>query len=212
MAGMNALIARCAAMALASALLPAVLLPATGRTPEAFAAPPRGACNNPEPAHPQVKQLPWAQQALEPQRAWPYSTGGGVTVAVVDSGVDADHPQLKRPGKVLRGRDFFLVGTLPGNYDCVSHGTAVASIIAADRANGVGFQGVAPGVRILPVRVSDRDVNDNGNTQIIDPDVLARGIRYAVDQGARIINLSLSGDRDQAQVRAAVAYAVKKDV
>jgi type VII secretion-associated serine protease mycosin len=205
---MNKLIARCAATALASALL----VPALGLTPGASAAPPRGACNNPEPAHPKVQLLPWAQQALEPQRAWPYSTGGGVTVAVVDSGVDADHPQLKRPGKILRGRDFFLVGTLPGNYDCVSHGTAVASIIAADRLNGIGFQGVAPGARILPVRVTDRETDNSGGTQLIDPNILARGIRYAVDQGARVINLSLAGDRDQAPVRAAVAYAVRKDV
>jgi membrane-anchored mycosin MYCP len=199
---------RSAAVALASALV----LPALGLAPGAAAAPPKGACSNPEPAHPVVRLLPWAQQALEPQRVWPYSTGAGVTVAVVDSGVDADHPQLRRAGKVLRGRDFFLVGTLPGNYDCVSHGTAVASIIAADRANGIGFQGVAPGVRILPVRVSDRDINDSGGVQIIDPGILARGIRYAVDQGAKVINLSLSGDRDQAPVRAAIAYAVKKDV
>jgi membrane-anchored mycosin MYCP len=159
-----------------------------------------------------VSLLPWAQQLLQPQRAWPFSTGQGVTVAVVDSGVDADHPQLRQPGKVLRGRDFFLVGTLPGNYDCVSHGTAVAGIIAAGAAQGIGFQGVAPGARILPVRISDRETGDNGQTQTIDPVVLARGIKYAVDQGAKVINLSMSGDQDQPAVRQAVAYAVKRDV
>lgn len=203
---MRRLIKRCLAVSLALAI--PVLVPG----PVAVAAAPPGACHNPEPAHPVVRLLPWAQQALEPQRVWPYSTGAGVTIAVIDSGVDADHPQLRRSGKVLRGRDFFLVGRLPGNYDCASHGTAVASIIAGDKADGVGFQGVAPGARILPVRVSDRELNDTGQTQLIDPAVLARGIRYAVDQGADVINLSLSGERDEPLVRSAIAYAVKADV
>ena len=173
--------------------------------------PPRGACTNPEPARPAVRQMPWAQQLLGPQRVWPFSTGRGITVAVIDSGVDADHPQLRRAGKVLDGRDFFLVGTLPGDYDCVSHGTAVAGIIAADRQPGIGFSGIAPGVRILPVRISDREVTDDGNTRVIDPVVLARGIRYAADQGADVINLSLSGIRDHRQVSAAIRYAQSKD-
>lgn len=178
----------------------------------AYGAPPRGACSSPEPAHPVIREQPWAQQLLNPQQVWPYSTGAGVTVAVIDSGVDADHPQLRRPGKVLRGRDFFLVGKLPGNYDCVSHGTAVASIIAADPAQGVGFHGVAPGVRILPVRVSDRDLTDSGAERQIDPAVLAKGIRYAVDQGASVLNLSLAGAQNLAPVRSAIAYAVAKNV
>ncbi|MEV8378400.1 type VII secretion-associated serine protease mycosin [Kribbella sp. NPDC056861] len=178
----------------------------------ASAAPPRGACTNPEPGRPVEKSLPWAQSLLMPQRAWPFSTGAGVTVAVVDSGVDADHPQLRRKGKVLPGRDFYLVGKLPGNFDCVSHGTGVAGIIAADQIPGIGFQGVAPGARILPVRVSERETGDGGQAELIDPQILAKGIRFAVDQGARVINLSMSGDQDQAPVRAAVAYAVAKDV
>lgn len=178
----------------------------------AVAAPPKGACQNSEPAHPVVRLLPWAQQLLMPQRAWPFSNGSGVTVAVVDSGVDADHPQLRRPGKVLPGRDFYLVGKLPGNYDCVSHGTGVAGIIAADGKPGIGFQGIAPGVKVLPVRISEREADNDGNTQLIDPAILAKGIRYAVDAGARVINLSVAGDQDQKPVRQAIAYAVKKDV
>lgn len=158
-----------------------------------------------------VHKLPWAQQYLDPQRAWQFSTGKGVTVAVVDSGVDADHPQLRRPGKVLRGRDFFLVGDLPGNYDCVSHGTGVASIIAADKVPGVGFEGIAPDARILPVRISDREVTDDGSTRVIDPHVLAKGIRYAADQHAKVINLSLSGIDDHHEVRSAIRYAQSKD-
>lgn len=198
-----------AAVAVSTLVVQVAALPAIQ---PAAAAPPKGACQNAEPAHPTDRLLPWAQQLLKPQRAWPFSTGSGVTVAVVDSGVDADHPQLRRAGKVLAGRDFYLVGSLPGNYDCVSHGTGVASIIAADGQTGVGFRGVAPGVRILPVRISERETDNSGQTELIDPKILAQGIKYAVDKGARVINLSVAGDQDQTPVRQAIAYAVKRDV
>ncbi|MER7861628.1 type VII secretion-associated serine protease mycosin [Amycolatopsis japonica] len=183
-----------------------------GTAPIAEAAPPPGACQNPEPARSAVPAQPWAQQVLDPRRAWPHSRGGGVLIAVVDSGVDADHPQLRRPGKVLPGRDFYLAGTFPGSFDCVSHGTGVAAIAAADPVSGIGFHGVAPDSRILPVRINDRDVGDQGESLRIDPQVVANGIRYAADQGARVMNLSLSGHEDFAVIREAVAYAVARDV
>jgi type VII secretion-associated serine protease mycosin len=177
----------------------------------AIAAPPEGACRgDPEPGRDVITQLPWAQQLLDLDRTWPHSTGAGVTVAVVDSGVDADHPQLQ--GKVLPGADFFLVGDLPGNFDCVSHGTAAASIIAASPAQGVGFRGVAPDARILPVRVTDRELTDSGNATPINPGIVAAGIRYAADSGAQVINLSLSGYGDFPDIRDAVAYAQSRDV
>ncbi|MCC8249493.1 type VII secretion-associated serine protease mycosin [Saccharothrix luteola] len=193
-----------------SAALAAVAFVALS-TPDAHAAPPPGACRDPEPARPPIKELPWAHQALDVTRAWPHSTGGGVLVAVVDTGVDRDHPQLGAAGKVARGEDFYLVGDLPGDFDCGSHGTAVASIIAADPVAGVGFHGVAPGARVLPVRVADRDLDDTGAVNALDPVVLARGIRYAADQGAKVINLSMSGQEDNKDVRDAVAHAVAKD-
>jgi membrane-anchored mycosin MYCP len=180
--------------------------------PTAVAKPPRGECRNAEPAHPVVRLLPWAQQQLMPQRAWRFTTGGGVLVAVVDSGVDTDNPQLRRPGKVLPGHDFYLRGRYPGTYDCVSHGTGVAGIIAADGADRIGFEGIAPGARILPVRISERELDDNGQTEAIDQNILANGIRWAVDRGARVINLSVAGTQDHAPVRRAVAYAVQHDV
>ncbi|WP_407951987.1 type VII secretion-associated serine protease mycosin [Plantactinospora sonchi] len=177
----------------------------------ALAAPPRGACGNPEPGGPPVRELPWAQRMLDPAAVWPHSTGAGVLVAVIDSGVDADHPQLRAKGAVLRGEDFHLVGDLPGNFDCVSHGTAVASIIAADPVPGVGFAGLAPGARVLPVRVSERDLTDTGRAEVVDPTVLARAIRYAADRRAKVINLSLAGVTDSRRVRDAVAYARSRD-
>jgi type VII secretion-associated serine protease mycosin len=176
----------------------------------ATAAPPEGACHSdPEPARDVITQLPWAQRLLDLAGTWPHSTGAGVTVAVVDSGVDADHPQLR--GKVLPGADFFLVGDLPGNFDCVSHGTAAASIIAASSVPGVGFRGVAPDARILPVRITDRELTDGGAATPINPGVVADGIRYAADSGAKVINLSLSGYGDFPAIRDAVAYAQSRD-
>jgi type VII secretion-associated serine protease mycosin len=191
--------------------LAATALPVLGAAPAA-AAPPVGACQDAEPAHPVVAALPWAQQLLDPDRVWPASRGAGVLVAVVDSGVDTDHPQLSRPGKVLPGEDFYTPGGEPATFDCESHGTEVASIIAADPVPGVGFHGVAPDARILPVRVTDRELNDQGQTLQIDPQEIAQGIRYAVDQGAGVINLSLAGGVDNPAVRDAVAYAVNSNV
>ncbi|GAA0219121.1 hypothetical protein GCM10010492_16310 [Saccharothrix mutabilis subsp. mutabilis] len=176
----------------------------------ATAAPPAGACHNAEPAHQRVREQPWAQQVLDPRRVWPRSRGAGVLVAVVDSGVDSDHPQLARPGKVREGRDF-VRGERSGAFDCVSHGTGVAGVIAADPLPGIGFHGIAPDAEILPVRVSERDVGDRGESLRIDPRVLADGIRYAADMGAKVVNLSLAGFDDNAVVREAVAYAVGKD-
>ena len=178
--------------------------------PAAAAAPPAGLCTNADPARPVVRQLPWAQQALDPARVWPHSTGSGVLVAVVDTGVDSGHPQLRAAGQVAAGEDFFQVGKLRADFDCDSHGTAVASIIAAGPASGIGFRGIAPGARILPVRISERGVTD-GTTNEIDPLVLAQGIRYAADQGAKVINLSIAGPRDDRAVRQAVAYAQSRD-
>jgi membrane-anchored mycosin MYCP len=183
----------------------AIGLPAT-----AAAAPPVGACRgDPDPGGAVVTQLPWAQQLLDLNRTSPHSTGAGVTVAVVDSGVDADHPQLQ--GKVLPGADFFLVGDLPGNFDCISHGTAGASIIAASPVAGVGFRGVAPDARILPVRIADRELTDAGAVASLNPVIVADGIRYAADSGAKVINLSMSGYGDFPAVREAVAYAQSRD-
>jgi membrane-anchored mycosin MYCP len=182
----------------------------TGTTP-ALAKPPAGACLNAQPGGPIIRQQPWAQKSLAFERAWPFSTGAGVLVAVIDSGVDYDHPQLVKHGKVLDGFDF-IRNKPRADFDCVSHGTAVASIIAADSAPGIGFHGVAPGARILPVRVTDNELGDDRAGTSVDPKVFAKAIRYAADQGAKIINLSVVMYADVPAVRAAVAYAESKDV
>lgn len=146
--------------------------------------------------------LPWAQQQLAPQRVWPLTTGGNVVVAVVDTGVDARSPQLA--GHVLSGTDVVKSGG-PGNTDCYGHGTFVAGIIAAAPSNGTAFTGVAPGVMILPVRVAT-------SSEDVTAASIADGIRAAVDQGARVINVSASTTSPNATLAAAVNYAESRDV
>ncbi|PZS36474.1 MAG: type VII secretion-associated serine protease mycosin [Pseudonocardiales bacterium] len=189
---------------LVAAALAAPAAPATAK-------PPAGACLNAQPGGPPIRQQPWADKALAPERAWPFSRGAKVLVAVIDSGVDYDHPQLLRHGKVLDGFDF-IRNQPRADFDCVSHGTAVASIIAADEAPGIGFHGVAPDARILPVRVSDTEPGDDRGGASVNPTVFAQAIRYAADHGARVINLSVVMYADVPAVRRAVAYAQDKDV
>jgi type VII secretion-associated serine protease mycosin len=199
---------RSRAFAAVTAVLSALLAgPALAPARPAAAAP---ACQNAKQPGEVVPETPWAQRVLAPERAWPFSTGAGVTVAVIDSGSDANHPQLA--GAVKSGFDF-LRNTAGGTTDCVSHGTAVASIIAARQVPGVGFRGIAPDAKILPIAVSDREVNDTGQAtgEAVDPNRFAESIRYAADQGARVINLSVVLREDFPAVRDAVAYAVSRN-
>ena len=149
------------------------------------------------PAAPRVTQEPWAQQALGFSNVWPLTRGHGVTVAVVDSGVDFS-PQLA--GRVTA---IDLTGT--GLADCIGHGTAVAAIIAASdiQAQGMPFEGVAPAARILSVKVNS---TDTGSALI-----LAKGIRDAVLLGAQVINVSIT-TADTPALRAAVEFALNHNV
>jgi type VII secretion-associated serine protease mycosin len=149
------------------------------------------------PTRTMVRQVPWAQLRLEPQRVWGITQGAGQIIAVIDTGVDAAIPQLA--GHVLPGFDV-LAGHGSADTDCVGHGTFIAGIIAAAPASGTGFVGVAPEARILPIRQSGPD--STGTT-----DGLARAIRLAVDSGASVINVSVGSQYANSQLNAAVAYA-----
>ncbi|OKI47175.1 type VII secretion-associated serine protease mycosin [Micromonospora sp. CB01531] len=202
----------------ATAPLPAVAaaaptVPVTARRPAFAAGPvaraPQGCATPPAPARP-VADQPWPQQRYAPDRFEPLATGAGVLVAVVDSGVDRTHPQLA--GRVLAGTDFLDPGG-DGRRDCAGHGTGVASIIAAAPRPGVAFRGLAPGARILPVRVSEQQVvegRESGRT--VGGAEFARAIRWAVDHDADVLNLSVVLYADHPAVRSAIAYAVRRDV
>lgn len=184
-----------------------VLLVAPGTvlvpTEPATAAP---ACSTAAQPQPAIAELPWAQRWFQFERIWPIATGRGVRVAVIDSGVDATHAQL-RDGQVLAGMDM-LTNTAGGNVDCDSHGTAVASLIAASASQGVGFAGLAHHASILPIRVSERNTESSTTEESpVDPALFARAVRWAADQGARVINVSVVFYVDHAVVRDAVRYA-----
>src|SRR5690349_11433592 len=102
------------------------------------------------PVADKVRDDQWQLSALGAEAAWRISTGAGVTVAVIDSGVDATHPDLA--GQVLGGLDLVDVGG-DGYDDEVGHGTTVAALIAGRGDDARGVVGLAPGAKILPVRV-----------------------------------------------------------
>jgi subtilisin family serine protease len=153
----------------------------------------------------------WGLQQIRAPGAWARGARGkGVTIAIVDSGVDLGHPDLK--AKLLAGKDFVkavdgLSGPgCRGPQDENGHGTHVAGIAAAVTGNGRGVAGTAPAAKILPVRVLDKD--GEGEETAVNA-----GIRWAADHGAKVINLSLgamplidnSGGSDSA-----VAHALSK--
>jgi serine protease len=132
--------------------------------------------------------------------AWDSAAGlPAKTVAVIDTGVDADHPDLS--GRVLPGRDF--ANDDMNAADDNGHGTMVAGFAAATGNNGRGVAGAAWNARILPVKVLDAAGSGS------DADIAA-GITWAADQGADVINLSLGGPSESETLEAAVEYASGK--
>ncbi len=142
----------------------------------------------------------WSLDDLAIEGAWATSRGAGVDIAVVDSGVAGTHVDLS--SKLCTGVAFLGSNGIEhrgaGAVDPNGHGTHVAGIAAA-ATNGAGVAGVAPDARLIPVRVLD--ASGNGSSSDV-----ARGITWAVDHGAEVINLSLGGSYTTA-VDAAVAYA-----
>lgn len=132
----------------------------------------------------------WGLQQIRAPGAWSTTTGAGAVIAVIDTGVDLDHEDL---GANVRSGTTFLdcgdSGCGDGDWESAEdgghpHGTHVAGIAAAVGGNGTGVSGVAPDATILPVKVLDADGSGTSEDT-------ARGIRWAVDQGADVINLSL---------------------
>jgi thermitase len=125
-------------------------------------------------------------QQLHAPEAWAVSTGKGVTIAIVDTGVSLQHADLR--DKLVHGYDFADDDDQPD--DEVGHGTHVAGIAAAATDNGVGIAGVAPDAKIMPIRVPLSGSAGSAN----DVDVvlaIEKAIRFATDNGAKVINLSL---------------------
>ncbi len=145
----------------------------------------------------------WSLPVIDAPNAWKTLPPDAlkVTVAVIDSGICVDHPDLK--GRTLAGWDFVENDAVP--QDEYGHGCAIAGIIAANVDDGTGMAGVAPNAMIMPLRVLDaKGVGTYSN--------VAAAIVYAADHGAQVINLSVGGSNSSTTLENAINYAVAKNI
>lgn len=155
-------------------------------------------------------------ESLNVPQAWSLSRGAGVTVAVLDSGVDPDQADLT--GSVTTGPDYTSGANPAGVGPKRLHGTNMASIIAGHGhgpGNADGIMGVAPQARLLALRVilenDEPGFNYFASNERFEG-TIAQGMRYAVDHGVDVINLSLGRSSPTKDERQAVAYALSKNV
>ncbi|MFE3609287.1 type VII secretion-associated serine protease mycosin [Streptomyces goshikiensis] len=155
------------------------------------------------PAHAEtIREQQWHLDAMKADDIWKISTGKGVTVAVIDSGVERI-PELE--GQVLPGKDFATVGYKGderSDYD--NHGTSMAAAISGSgkHPSGEGAFGLAPGAKILPIRVPHDEVRHAPS--------LTEAIRYAADSEAKVINISMGTSKEDPARLEAVKYALSK--
>ncbi|MFF5158764.1 type VII secretion-associated serine protease mycosin [Streptomyces sp. NPDC000348] len=165
-----------------------------------------------------IRARQWSLEAMHTEEAWRTTKGAGVTVAVLDTGVEADHPDLD--GNVLTGKDLVGFGASEGDRAWARHGTAMAGIIAGHGhgpGNADGVLGIAPEAKILPVRVILEDGDPSrAEARKTRGSALAEGIRWAADHGADVINLSLGDDSASAHPEPgedqAIQYALRRGV
>jgi len=141
-------------------------------------------------------QNQWALPRIKAPQAWDIATGGEVVVAVIDTGVDYNHTDLS--GRIIKGYDFINNDSDP--MDDHWHGTHVAGVVAAATDNGKGVAAISWGAKILAIKAMD---NNGSGTDV----TVANGIKYAADNGAKVINLSLGGGGYSSTLANAVSYA-----
>lgn len=143
----------------------------------------------------------WHLGRIQANSAWDTTVGEGVTVALLDTGISPSHPDLQ--GRIAGGYDLF--NNDPDPRDDEGHGTHVAGVVAANGDNGEGVVGVCWRCTVLPIKVLGPRGRGSDAT-------IATGIRLAVDQGARVIGMSLGGPEESRVLRDAVDYAVSRNV
>ncbi|MFE9372712.1 type VII secretion-associated serine protease mycosin [Streptomyces sp. NPDC006711] len=156
------------------------------------------------------REQQWFLDAMKADEIWRISTGAGITVAVIDTGVDPSIPDLT--GQVLPGRDFSEGQTGDAHVDYDGHGTSMAALIAGKDADGrKGPSGLAPGAKILPIRMpkGGEAANQAEGNQRFNK-AAPQAIRYAADQNAKVINISMGRNEGSPQLTAAVQYAIGK--
>ncbi|MFB6810915.1 type VII secretion-associated serine protease mycosin [Streptomyces sp. NPDC056387] len=154
------------------------------------------------PAHAEtIRSKQWHLDAMKADDIWKTSTGKGVIVAVIDSGVDRI-PELE--GQVLPGKDFATSAGGDERTDYDKHGTTMAAVIAGSgkHPSGDGAFGLAPGAKILPIRVP-HEFNPTSPSW-------TEAIRYAADSDAKVINISMVSEKDDPARLEAVKYALSK--
>lgn len=142
---------------------------------------------------PLVETLPWGVDRIDADIAWGSSTGAGVKVAIVDTGIDLDHPDLManiRPG-------INTINPRKSPDDDNGHGTHVAGIVAALRGNGIGVIGVAPNAWLYPVKV----LNRSGWGYLSD---IIEGLGWAIDNGMQVVNESFGSADSNETFHAAI--------
>ncbi|WP_367134877.1 type VII secretion-associated serine protease mycosin [Saccharothrix sp. HUAS TT1] len=165
-----------------------------------------------------IPNKPWGQMQLRLEEAHRFATGKGVKLAVIDTGVNAEHPRLA--GRVRPGGDYVETAE-QGVKDCDGHGTEVAGVAAASRDDETGFVGAAPDVEVLAFRQTSQNYKfDDPAKKDSRPTAgkvgtLAKAIVSAVDQGANVINISLTAcdaprepSAQERELQAAINWAV----
>ena len=141
----------------------------------------------------------WQISRIGASTAWTTSTGAGIVVAVLDSGVQSNHPDLQ--ANLVPGWNIYNNNNLTDDVN--GHGTAVAGTIAAVGNNGIGVVGVAYGAKIMPVRISDATCNTTLS-------LIASGLTWAADHGADVANISYSNLYKSSTVISAATYLRNK--
>jgi len=148
----------------------------------------------------------WGLTKIEADDAWQSTTGSSsVTIAIVDTGIDGTHEDLS--GKVIAGYDYVNETSIAANSDSddYGHGTTVAGVASAITNNSIGIAGTDWNARLMPVKVLD----SSGTGWSSD---VAYGIRYAVDNGADVINMSLGSSDSSSLISSAIDYAYSAGV